>query len=230
MRLWRGGRRMAIVKIPLRKLSLGIALGMLYPPGTVSQPLQHGEAERRMTGEGADAGQAPDSGKLLKPDKGQVWRPDQAALNEMKFRLHFAGAMAGYGEGVFYVIRPQAQIFLGPDSRFEVVGNLVKGDYIHGLEVHGPWLKIGRSQYVNLRDVRNARLRTRGLEPYQIPPEDLNYWREQLRMAKEKHKSTIKRRSGGDRRSDQDVENSGLKNQPHSFSNRQNSDSGQEGR
>ena len=152
---------------------------------------QYGEQEQM--GDEANQGNLMTMDELEKAAAGDSedmdWNPDRAELNRMKFRVHFASVMAGHGEGVFYVVEPQTRVYLGPNDRFEIVGILSKGDSVHGIKLQDQWLKIGRTQYVRLKDVRNAGLRTKGIGAYKMSRKDLARWKEKIRIAEERMQS-----------------------------------------
>lgn len=93
--------------------------------------------------------------------------------NLEEFRRHFSSFLAGHPEGVFYVIAGRGSVHLGPNRKYEIVGYLDQGAPVHAVKIEDGWAKIGRAQYVSLEDLRNAGLRTRGIEVYYKSLEDL---------------------------------------------------------
>ena len=95
-----------------------------------------------------------------------------------QFVRHFSSFMAGHGEGVFYVKSDHASLHLGPNDKFEVVGYVTRGEYIHAVQIKDGWVKIGRAKYLKISEVANLGLKTRGLSQYKRDINEL--WQEHL--------------------------------------------------
>ena len=83
--------------------------------------------------------------------------------NKQAFYDYFRNEISGRGEGVFMIRSEKASMFVAPDDSSQVVTVLRKGAYVHALEQHQNWLRVGRREWVQRGDVHHLGLKTKGL-------------------------------------------------------------------